>query len=102
MAPGKFLGEAASLGQTFLMAVALGLCHRSASQPLTLPWLSFDSDGKLSQKKWTSPHSSEGTHPRHCEDVFIFTHEFSFKLCYKGREGGEKCRKFWGTLKTSF
>lgn len=61
MAPGKFQGDIASLGQTLPEAVALGLCHSSASQSLTLPSLRFNRDGKLSQKKWISPHSSEAT-----------------------------------------
>lgn len=102
MAPGKFQGDTASLGQIFPEAVALGLCHSSASQSHpTL--LTLQRGWKTEPEEMDMPTRFRGySHPRHGEDVCIFTHKSSFKLGYKGGEGGEARRKFWGTLKPSF
>lgn len=79
MSPLKFQGEAAPLGQAFYVAVALGLSHSNASQPLTLPYLSFKRVENLSRKKWLSYTVQRALTPD-TEDACVFTHMFLFKL----------------------
>lgn len=105
MSPLKFQGEAAPLGQAFHVAVTLGLSHSNASQPLTLPYLSFKRVENLSRKKWLSYTVQRALTPDTVRmPVFSFT--CSCLNCdIRERERKSESvlahRNFSGTLKTS-